>query len=206
MSAQINPHNFNKTCFRMAAIWRYVLCVSALSYSATAFCLAPIEATGAAFAQTYAWDDIQIEVTSPNTATNNRLHIVPTGLQTDNSAIETPITGQVIGAEVGDLNVDGSPEIYIYVRDNDPKKRMTLVAYSANKKKSLSMINLPALSKARLREYCGGDEMAVVENTFVRRYPICKQGKATQQTRQIQYKLKPGEAMWQLKVNRVLKY
>ena len=70
----------------------------------------------------------------------------------------------------------------------------------------MSMITLPALSKARLKEYCGGEEMAVVENTFVRRFPICKQGKASQQIRQIQYKLKPGEAMWQLKVDKMLKY
>ena len=42
----------------------------------------------------------------------------------------------MIGAEIADINADGSPEIYVYVRESDPKKLMTLVAYSANKKKS----------------------------------------------------------------------
>ena len=177
-----------------------------VGYSTTALSIAPPELSNKAFSQQCELFGIRFNVISPNTSQENTVRIVPSGLTINNSALENAIKGQVIGAEAADINADGSPEIYVYVRDNDPRKLMTLVAYSTNHLKSMSLIHLPALSKARLKEYCGGDEMSVVENTFVRRFPICKQGKASQQMRQIQYKLKLGEATWQLKVSKMLQY
>ena len=47
----------------------------------------------------------------------------------------------------------------------------------------------------------GKDEYAVVEGSFVRRFPI-----AGGKTRQIQYKLKAGEAGWLLKLDKVVEY
>ena len=55
------------------------------------------------------------------------------------------ITGVVLGAEVADINADYSPEIYIYVREPGPQKRMSLVAFCANNKNSLSMNYLPLI-------------------------------------------------------------
>jgi hypothetical protein len=56
----------------------------------------------------------------------------------------------------------------------------------------------------------GHDEFAVVENVFVQRFPIYRDGdtnaKPTGGTRQMQYKLVPGEAGWVLKVDRVVEY
>jgi len=49
----------------------------------------------------------------------------------------------VIGADIGDINVDGSPEIYVYIKAKD---KGSLIAYSANKKKSLSDIYLPPIT------------------------------------------------------------
>ena len=49
----------------------------------------------------------------------------------------------------------------------------------------------------------GHDEFTVMENSLVRRFPIYKKNdsnaKPTGGTRQIEYKLKMGEASWQLK-------
>lgn len=44
------------------------------------------------------------------------LRIEPKGLEIDNSAIIRPLTGNIVRAEVADLNNDGSPEIYVATR------------------------------------------------------------------------------------------
>jgi hypothetical protein len=50
----------------------------------------------------------------------------------------------------------------------------------------------------------------VVETTFVRRFPIYRDGdvsaKPTGRARQLQYKLRPGEAGWVLKLDRTVEY
>jgi hypothetical protein len=51
--------------------------------------------------------------------------------------------------------------------------------------------------------------MAVVETVLARRFPIYGAGDPpvpTGQTRQLQYKLKPGEAGWVLSLDRVVEY
>ncbi len=122
------------------------------------------------------------------------------------------VSGEVYGAEVGDLNVDQSPEIYIYSRETGGNNKAGLIAYSANKKKSLSDINLPAddPKSKELIGFNGDDEFAVVENSLVRRFSVydgaTPDAKKTGKTRQIQYKLTPGEASWQLVVDRVTEY
>lgn len=53
----------------------------------------------------------------------------------------------------------------------------------------------------------GHDEFAVVENVLARRFSIYKEednnAQPTGKTRQIQYKLVPGEAGWLLKIDKV---
>ena len=175
----------------------------------TALVLGAGLASAAPFDKKEELQGISFHVTSPNKAAGNAVRIVPAGLQIDNSPIEMDITGIVTGAELADINADRSPEIYIYVLEPGPEKRMSLVAFSANKKKSLSAINLPALSETKGADkgYCGNDDMAPVEGTFLRRFPICDKNKQpTGKTRQLQYKLKPGEAGWQLKLDKRMEY
>lgn len=120
------------------------------------------------------------------------------------------VTGHVIGAEAADINADGSPEIYAYVEAVSGEPGTSLVAYSANRRRSLSEIYLPPVTddaRAALG-YRGRDEMRVVEGTFVRRFPIYRQGdadaKPTGGTRQIQYKLALGEASWVLRIDSIV--
>ena len=63
---------------------------------------------------------IGFRVSSPNNATNNSVTVVPTGLETDNSPWESSVDGDVVGAEIDDLDANGSPEIYVYVRSRVP--------------------------------------------------------------------------------------
>lgn len=149
---------------------------------------------------------ITFHVSSANNGSINTLKIKPSGLKIDNSVIKKEIDGTVTGAEIADLNADGSPEIYVYINSAGSGSYGNVVAYSANNKKSLSEIYLPPLSddKVNSKGYMGHDEFTVVETSFARRFPIYKKGdsnsKATGGTRQLQYKLVAGEASWQLKL------
>jgi len=151
-------------------------------------------------------------VTCPNDSSLNKVTIKPAGLEIDNSPVVREADGTVVGAEVADLNVDGSPEIYVYVQSAGSGSYASLVAFSANKKKSLSDIYLPPVAEdpKLAKGYMGHDEFAVVESTLVQRFPVYREGEANAQpsgkTRQIQYKLKPGEAGWVLRVDKVVEY
>jgi len=128
-----------------------------------------------------------------------RLRVTPEGLEIDNSTAEVVIDGPVTGAEVADLNADGSPEIYVFDRSAGEEGRASVHAWSTNKKRSMSQVHLPDLTAEQQKGYRGGDGFAVVENSLVRRFTVDPAGK----TRQIQYKLAAGEAGWLLKVDRV---
>jgi hypothetical protein len=86
------------------------------------------------------------------------------------------------------------------------------VAYSANRRRSLSEIYLAPITDdaTASRGYMGHDEFAVVESTLVRRFPVYKEGDTNAApsggVRQLQYKLTPGEATWVLKLDRTVDY
>ena len=144
---------------------------------------------------------IKFHVTSPNRDSGNTVTITPSHLETDNTAVTRDISGRVTGIDVGDINADGSPEIYAYVMS--AKGVGSVVALSANKKKSLTDIYLPPLkdSPELAKGYTGKGEFMVVEGVLVHRFPIAK-GK----TRQVQYKLTQGEAGWVFKFDRKDEY
>lgn len=157
------------------------------------------------FKQTFSLQGISFDVVSKNQGSLIRLQIVPKGLSRDNKSIVREIEGSVTAAEIADLNADASPEIYIFVTSSGSGSYGSLVAYSANNKKSLSEVTLPDLTdlSANGTGYMGHDQFAVVENSLVRRFPIYRQGDTNSQPtggiRQIEYKLHAGEAGWILK-------
>lgn len=166
------------------------------------------KAIAAPFDQLQELQGISFHVSSPNQAAENTVRIEPKGLQIDNSPIVVEVQGAVTGMAVADINGDHSPEIYIYLREG-ADKRMTLLAFSANNKKSLSAIYLPALSQTSGadKNYCGNDEMAVGKGVLMRRFPLCNNAhQPTGKTRQLKYKLRQGEASWQLKLDKMTEY
>lgn len=150
---------------------------------------------------------ITFQVFSPNLRSGNRLTVTPAGLEADNTPLEMDVTGLITRTEVADINADGSPELYVYGFDGASQ---TVLAWSANKKKSLSQISLPDLDPAQSKGYRGGDDFAVVEGILARRFPIYPddqpESKPTGKLRQIQYKLHPGEAGWLLKADKVIEF
>lgn len=150
---------------------------------------------------------VTFQVFSPNTRSGNSLTVTPSNLETDNTPVEINVTGIITRMEVADINVDGSPELYVYGFDGTSQ---TLAAWSSNKKKSMSPITLPDLDAAQSKGYRGGDEFAVVEGIIARRFPIYPddkpESKPTGKVRQIQYKLQQGEAGWLLRSDKVIEF
>jgi len=167
---------------------------------------------GKPFDATLELKGIRFRVTATNEGSINRLRIVPSGLEIDHRAIEKEIDGSVTAAEVADINADGSPEIYVYVTSAGSGSYGSIVAFSVNRRKSLSEIYLPPVAEnaAAAKGYMGHDEFAVVETTFVQRFPVYRDGdtnnRPTGGTRQLQYKLVPGEAGWRLRLDRTVEY
>lgn len=164
------------------------------------------------FAKILALEGIRFQVTSSNIGSVNTLQITPSGLEIDNSPIVRTIDGTISGAEVADLNADGSPEIYVYVNSAGSGSYGFLAAYSANRRKSLSPIYLPPLmeNSPAAEGYMGHDEFAVMEGVLSRRFPVYRAGdsnaRPTGGMRQIQYRLVPGEAGWRLQVDTIVDY
>lgn len=134
----------------------------------------PSPTTRTTFDKNLELQGIRFHVTSENKGSVNNVRIVTSGLATDNSPVEQKIDGTGSNAEVADNNADGSPEIYVYVTSAGSGSYGSLVAYSANQRKSLSQIYLPpwTQSKKLSKAYMGHDEFAVVEGLLVRRFPV----------------------------------
>ena len=168
----------------------------------------PSKAPG--FSRTLTMTGITFRVSCPNRGSLNELRIEPEGLLTDNSPMVQDVDGHVTGAEVADLNGDGSPEVYVYVQSAGSGSYGSLVAFSANNLKSLSGIYLPpVVEQPQLSTgYMGHDAFAVSGNRLVQRFPLYRDTDAnatpTGGTREVSYRLDAGEAGWLLRVDRVV--
>ncbi|VVP76416.1 hypothetical protein PS925_00051 [Pseudomonas fluorescens] len=164
------------------------------------------------FEQTLELQGIRFHVSREQVDGQPVLRIEPKGLEIDNSAITRPLKGDIVRAEIADLNNDGSPEIYVFTRISGRGMPGDVIAYSANNKKSLSEIYLPPVSdNPKIAEgYQGEDSFAVVENALVQRFPVYDSTDAsagrTGKMRQVQYTLVAGEAGWVLREKKVAEY
>ena len=153
--------------------------------------------------------NVQFAVKASNNGSINQLSITPSGLKISNDEINREIDGSVTGVEVADLNNDGSPEIYVFINSAGSGSYGSLVAYSVNNMKSMSEIYLPPIADDPINSkgYMGHDDFAILENTFAQRFPLYNEGDTnanpTGKTRQLNYKLKQGEASWILKLDKV---
>ena len=145
--------------------------------------------------------------------TGYSLYIIPNGLTVINDTLRHDITGySFVNAEIGDLNIDSYPEIFVYLSSEGSGSYGKLIGYSTNNGKSVSQVYLPEISEnEEINEgYMGHDEMAIVESTFCQRFPIYKEGDSNAQPtggmRQIQYKLVDGEAGRMLAVEKVVEF
>ena len=163
----------------------------------------------AAFASELELQGVAFSVVCPNSPGTNTVTISTKGLAEDNSTWSQEFDGVVTNAEVADLNADGSPEIYIYLKSHADDAKGSVLAYVANNRKSLSMASMRSLddTPGAAEGYRGGDEFAVLEGVLGRRFPVHHAaGAPTGRTRQLQYVLKAGEAGWLLQVDNIVEF
>lgn len=158
---------------------------------------------------TYPGSNISFKVNTKG----DSLIIQPSGLSVSNETLYHDITGYtVVNAEIGDLNIDSYPELFVYLTSDGSGSYGKLIGYSVNNGKSVSQVYLPEISENDevSKGYMGHDEMAIVENTFCQRFPIYKEGDSnanpTGGIRQIQYKLVDGESSRILKIDKVINF
>jgi hypothetical protein len=166
---------------------------------------APMQPTP--FSQVVRYEEkLSFSVSSPQLAEKNTLLIVPSGFTASNDSIPMDIEGTVLKVESVDINGDNSPELLVVTQD--ASKKGHAYVFSGNKNKSVSQVNIQdaGTTKGALDGYQGEDDYALVESVMARRFPIYEGGSKTGKTRQIQYKLKNGEAMKQLVVDKVLTF
>jgi hypothetical protein len=160
------------------------------------------------FSKALSWNNFFFDIN----LTGKELTIQPVGLEIDNNKVTHTIEGTVVNAEIGDLNVDGFPEVLVYITSDGSGSYGSVIGYSVNNGKSMSQVYLPPVAENPKVNtgYMGHDQFAIVENTFNQRFPIYKPGdinaKPTGGTRQILYKLTNGEASRVFVIDKILEY
>jgi hypothetical protein len=166
----------------------------------------------ASFQKTLSSQNLSFDITTSGEGSIRQLSIQPKGLEIDNSKIALEIEGQVVNAEMEDLNGDGFPEILIYTMSAGSGSYGSVIGYSVNNGKSVSQIYFPELSENKEASigYMGHDEFAIEKPYLVREFPIYKEKDTnvnpTGGTRQVQYKLKDGEASRLFVIDKISDY
>eukprot|EP01029_Cantina_marsupialis_P009308 TRINITY_DN21765_c0_g1_i1.p1 TRINITY_DN21765_c0_g1~~TRINITY_DN21765_c0_g1_i1.p1 ORF type:complete len:331 (-),score=42.41 TRINITY_DN21765_c0_g1_i1:343-1335(-) len=171
-----------------------------------------IEEQKIVFQKNLSLQNITFEIKASGEGSIQQLSIQPEGLEIDNQKITLELEGQVTNAEIEDLNLDGFPEILIYTVSAGSGSYGNVIGYSVNNGKSISQIYFPEISenKEASSGYMGHDEFAVIETSLARRFPVYKYGDTntnpTGGTRQIEYKLKDGEASRLFVINKISEF
>jgi hypothetical protein len=109
---------------------------------------------------------------------------------------------------VADLDGNGFDEIYIITTSVGSGSYGKVLGFASNKDKSLSMINFPEIQEGdrNFEGYMGHDTFKIENQKLVRIFPIYNKGDTNKSptggTRKLVYGLYPGEAMWQLKIEK----
>jgi hypothetical protein len=164
------------------------------------------------FNKTLSLQNIGFDISTTGKGSIQQLTIQPYGLKTENKKITIEVDGMVTNAEIEDLNSDGFPEILIYTTSAGSGSYGNVMGYSVNNGKSISQIYFPSITdnpKAN-KGYMGHDEFAIVENTLVQRFKTYNandtNSSPTGNIRQIQYKLKEGEASRKFVIDKIIEY
>jgi hypothetical protein len=164
------------------------------------------------FNKTLSLQNIGFDISTTGKGSIQQLTIQPYGLKKDNKKITVEVDGMVTNAEIEDLNSDGFPEILIYTTSAGSGSYGNVIGYSVNNGKSLSQIYFPSITDNPKvnKGYMGHDEFASVENTLVQRFKTFNandtNNSPTGNIRQIQYKLKEGEASRKFVIDKIIEF
>jgi membrane-bound inhibitor of C-type lysozyme len=174
--------------------------------------LDPAQVDSTVFSKVLRMQGIGFNVSSVRKGPQTAVTVLPFGLEESNRVETYTVDGFITDAEIEDLNADGSPELLIYTQSFGSGSYGSVLAFSVNNRKSVSMVHFPPVAEnpALNKGYMGHDEFRVVENHLVQRFPIYSEGDTnanpTGGVRQITYTLEDGEAMRQFKVKDIVTF
>ena len=141
---------------------------------------------------------------------NNILTIKAFSPTMQSNAWSHDITGYSIQkVELGDLNKDGHPEIFVFLTSHGSGSYGNVIAYSSNNGKSLSQIYVPEVSSQDTwsQGYMGHDSFQIYDRYMVREFPVYldhdSNANPTGGQCRVTYKMVDGEAGRRMVVNRV---
>jgi len=158
------------------------------------------------------YGDIVFTVHASEEGSLNELVVLIAGANIDLQSEQHEIDGTAYRAEAADLDGNGWPELYVAISSAGSGSYGSLVAYAVNNGLSATPVYLRPLSEDREASagYRGHDEFAVMENRLAQRFPIYRESdtnsRPTGGTRQILYRLVPGEAGWLLEKDGIEEY
>jgi len=159
------------------------------------------------FTKEVTYDKYKFTVTTQGEGDQHHFKLISEGLAESNDTLSADVKGTITNVLINDIDGDNSPEIAV-IDMMGPDNKGHIHLFSTNNGKSISMANVPEMADddPALTGYKGGDEYEFVENTLVRRFPLYEGDTKTGKTRQLQYKLKPGEAMKQLELDKTVDF
>lgn len=167
-------------------------------------------AVAAPFERVCQGNGFEIQISSDDAPAGSNVRMEPKGLAKVNEIVEFQSESPLSGVLFEDMNGDNIEEIVLVFTAAGSGSYGTVRAFSTNGAKSLTEVVIAEPASNDLAGYMGHDEFEIMENTFVRRFPVYKPGDSnanpTGGMRQIQYKLQPGEAAWHLRIDRVVSY
>ena len=114
----------------------------------------------------------------------------------------------ILDVFIADLDGNGFDEIYIVTTSQGSGSYGNVMGFASNNDKSLSMIYFPDMQKEddMFKGYMGHDVFTIEGQKLVRTFPLYNEGDTNQKPtggkRKLIYYLYPGEAMWQLKIEK----
>jgi hypothetical protein len=135
----------------------------------------------------------------------NVLNIRPIGFKSESREASIELKARVLSAEIDDLNMDGFPDIIIFIEDAAGKKSIFPICSKDNE--SIAPILFPDLlnDMELSKGYRGKDEYKLVEGVLFRKFPIYPTDttikEPTNKIRQLMYRVVQGERdSWKFKM------
>lgn len=110
---------------------------------------------------------------------------------------------------LSDLDGNGFDEIYIMTTSQGSGSYGFVLGFASNRDRSISIVNFPEIEEGDVtfEGYMGHDSFTISDRKLLRSFPIYREGDGnsdpTGGRRTVTYGLHPGEAMWQLKIEKV---
>lgn len=136
--------------------------------------------------------------------TRSTVTVTPKGMGLSNKAVARQIDGVFNRAQMADLDGDGEPEIYVFLKSTDGRDRASAFIVASDQGRRMVEVPVPDLAADAKHSagYRGADEFAIVEKVLARRFPLHDDsGEPIGTMRQLQYKLVKGASGPELKLD-----